>query len=97
MEEAAANISLDISPICVPPSFGPLCMMTGRLFWLLFVTQSWARNKFTIESIFPRQVAGYMYKTVIMMQLWQPHIKAAKEGLMVDLLVLALQQVYNRS
>lgn len=46
----------------------------GGFFWLLFTAQSWAlwliRNKATIDSLFVRQPADVIFKTLIFLQLW---------------------------
>jgi hypothetical protein len=52
---------------------------TGEMkcfLWLYFAIQSWGlwliRNKFTIESKFPRQPADYVFKCVIVLHNWRP-------------------------
>jgi hypothetical protein len=45
-----------------------------RFIWLLFSAQFWAlwniRNKFTIEAVFLKQPAEFIFKTAIYLQHW---------------------------
>ena len=50
-----------------------------RCFWILLAAQCWAlwqiRNKFSIEGIFPNNPANCFFKTLIILQQWQPLFK----------------------
>ena len=53
---------------------------TRRALWVLFACQCWAlwttRNKFTIESKFPKKPANVLFKMLILLQQWRPLRKA---------------------
>jgi hypothetical protein len=70
------------SPANFPQLYSLISTLLGRhrrMVWALFAAQSWAlwhiRNKLTIESKIIHHPAGVIFKTLILLQLWEPTAK----------------------
>lgn len=59
----------------------PLSSRFRRLFWTVFAAACWVlwniRNKFTIEHIFPKYPAIFIFKLIGFLQIWKPLCKSA--------------------
>jgi hypothetical protein len=66
----------------------------------LFAAQSWTlwttRNKFSIETKFPKHPANVVFKTCIFLQLWKPLAKA-KVHSMLDEAVAKLKDIAKQA
>jgi hypothetical protein len=60
--------------------------------WTLFAAQSWAlwttRNKFILESKFPKQLANLIFKTFLFMQQWRVWQKAKMLSILDEMIAL---------
>jgi hypothetical protein len=63
------------NPTCLADVFGIFQCFNGknhRLLWILFAAQSWVlwktRNKFNLESEFPKQPANLIFKNLLYME-----------------------------
>ena len=59
-----------------------------RPFWILLAAQCWAiwqiRNKYSIERVFPNNPANVFFKTLILLQQWQPLFKDKDKELLEE-------------
>jgi hypothetical protein len=78
----------------------PFLVQSKNMILILFGAQSWVLwttgNKFSTETIFPRQPADCVFKTGLFMHMQQqcPLLKK-NEGLLADTIIAALRHLYG--